>query len=283
MEVMEGSYRAGAGKIHSLEDVAYHTKDLGTEAERVIDDVWATFVLGVNLRPGKPDLVAQLSSRAPEPMLYDQPPSYDDVIQDLHLPPEYSALPPLAQRKHRVLSSAPQTPRDKSPTKSSALLEDRMLDVRIDFENLTGVREHKKKKPAAKKAAPPPSPPAGGGSDPPADEQTNGDGGGDGGGAGDAGGAGDGGDGGDGGDDWGDWNVSGKKKDKKKKEEEEEAERVAKEEEERRAAEESATKDLSWADDAGGGDDSWAGFNTVGKKKKSKVRIPASQFQAGLL
>jgi hypothetical protein len=280
MEVMEGSYRAGAGKIHSLEDVAYYTADLEKEAERVIDDVWATFVLGVNRRR-KLDLVAQFSSRAPEPLLDDQPPSYDDVIHDL--PPEYSALPPLAQRKHRVLSSAPQTPRDKSATKSSALLEDRMLDVRIDFEILTGVREHKKKKPAAKKAPPPPSPPAGGSSDPPADEQTNGDGGGDGGDTGDAGGAGDGGDGGDGGDDWGDWNVSGKKKDKKKKEEEEEAERLAKEEEERKAAEESATKDLSWADDAGGGDDSWAGFNTVGKKKKSKVRIPGSQFQAGLL
>ncbi|KAF7118258.1 hypothetical protein CNMCM5793_007674 [Aspergillus hiratsukae] len=80
--------------------------------------------------------------------------------------------------------------------------------------------------------------------------------------------------------------VTGMDKKKKKQEEEErkrkeEEERLAKEEEERKAKEEEERKaaeaaaaqanSLSWADDAeGGGDDSWAGFATVGKKKKKK-------------
>jgi hypothetical protein len=232
------------------------------------------------------DIVAGLSSptraRPPEPPLYDQtPPPYDDVIHDL--PPEYSALPPLAERKSSVVRVAPKN-RGKSQSQSSSVLKDCMLDIYIDFENPTGFREHKKKKPApVKKAAPPASPPPppppaggdGGGGD-------NSSGGGDGAGAGgDSGGAGDGdgnGEGGDGGDDWGDWNTSGKKKDKKKKEEEEERERLAKEEEERNAANASAGNNLSWAEDdtGGGGDDSWGGFATVGKKKKAKVRLPFS-------
>ncbi|KAF4155869.1 hypothetical protein CNMCM6936_006984 [Aspergillus lentulus] len=95
-----------------------------------------------------------------------------------------------------------------------------------------------------------------------------------------------------------------KDKKKKKKEEEEERkrkeeeerlakeeeERKAKEEEERKAAEEAAAAQasLSWADEAdGAGDDSWAGFATVGKKKKKKgkdvdppaVEAPSNGFQ----
>lgn len=301
MEAIEGSYSVCAGKSSAAEDVAYNTRNVQME-EKLFDEVWtmfstkqARFYLPGNWVQQKGDLVTGLSSRFPtrslEPPSYDQPPpSYDDVIHDL--PPEYSALPPLAQRKLTAVSLVPKT-REKSRKPSSSLLKDRMLDVRIDFENPTGVREHKKKKPAvAKKAAappsppPPPPPPAGG--DGGGDDNSNGDGGG----AGDSGGAG-GGDGGDGGDDWGDWNVSGKKDKKKKLEEEEEErkskeeeeriakeeeERQAKEEEERKAAEASAAKDLSWAEDAGGGggDDSWASFTNVGKKKKGKVRPSSS-------
>lgn len=89
------------------------------------------------------------------------------------------------------------------------------------------------------------------------------------------------------------------KKDKKKKLEEEEEERkakeeeerkakeeeerLAKEEEERQAAEASAAKDLSWAEDNGAGDDSWAAFTDVGKKKKGKVRPSSSTVQDGCL
>lgn len=311
MEVIEGSYRACAGKSKAAEDVVYYTWNMQME-ENLLDEVLTTFstklagfCLPDNRVNHKLDLVTGLTSRFPtrssEPPSYDQPPpSYDDVIHDI--PPEYSALPPLAQRKSTAIFFAPKTAQ-KSHKSSSSLLKDRMLDVRIDFENPTGVREHKKKKPAAaKKAAPPPSPPPpppppAGGADG-GDDNANGDGGD--GGAGDSGGAG-GGDGGDGGgDDWGDWNVSGKKDKKKKLEEEEEErkakeeeerkvkeeeERLAKEEEERQAAEASAAKDLSWAEDngGGGGDDSWAAFTDVGKKKKGKVRPSSSNVQDGCL
>jgi hypothetical protein len=249
------------------------------ETERVLEEGWITFEkrFREQNRYSKGDLdVGALSSRSltrSQPPLYDLPPLYDDVIHDL--PPEYTALPPLAQRQSIVY--AVPTTREKSQTRSSAVLKDRMLNIRIDFENITGVREHKKKKPApAKKAAPPspppppppPPPPAESGGDGGDDNTNGGDGGGD------AGGAGDGNGEGGGGDDWGDdWNVSGSKKDKKKKEQEEEEERLAKEEEERKAAEASANNDLSWAEgNGGGGDDSWAGFASVGKKKKGKVR-----------
>lgn len=318
MEAIEGSYRACAGKTSAEENVAYYKRNVQME-ERLFDEVWNTLsttqtkiCLPDDWVYQEDDLVTRPSSRfptrSPEPPSYDQPPPpYDDVIRDL--PPEYSALPPLAQRKSTAVSFAPKT-RGKSHTPPSSLLKDRMLDVRIDFENPTGVREHKKKKPAAaKKAIPPPSPPppppppAGG--DGGGDDNSNGDGG-DGGNGGDSGGAGDG-DGGDGGDDWGEWNVSGKKDKKKKLEEEEEErkakeeeekkakeeeerqakeeeERLAKEEEERKAAEASAAKDLSWAEDnGGGGDDSWAAFTNVGKKKKGKVRPSSSDIKDGCL
>ena len=317
MEAIEGSYRVCAGKTSAAEDVAYYTRNMRME-EKLVDEVWSTlstklagFYLPDNRVNHKLDLVTSLTSRLPtrslEPPSCDQsPPTYDDVIRDL--PPEYSALPPLAQRKSTAIFLASTTPQ-KSHKSSSSLLKDRMLDVRIDFENPTGVREHKKKKPAAgKKAAPapsppPPPPPPAGGADG-GDDNANGDGGD--GGAGDSGGAG-GGDGGDGGGDdgWGDWNVSGKKDKKKKLEEEEEErkakeeeerkakeeeerkakeeeERLAKEEEERQAAEASAAKDLSWAEDNGGGDDSWAAFTNVGKKKKGKVRPSSSNVQDGV-
>lgn len=317
MEAIEGSYRVCAGKTSIAEDVAYYTRNTDME-EKLLDEVWTTlstklagFCRSDNWVHQKRHLVTGLSShfatRLPEPPSYDQPPpSYDDVIHDL--PPEYSALPPLAQRKSTTISLTPQT-HQKSHKPSSSFLKDRMLDVRIDFENPTGVREHKKKKPAGgKKAAPPPSPspppppPPAGGADG-GDGNSNGDAGA----GGDSGGAG-GGDGGDGGDDWNAWNVSGKK-DKKKKLEEEEEERKAKEEEERKAKEEeerqakeeeerqakeeeerkaveaSAAKDLSWAEDdgGGGGDDSWAAFTNVGKKKKGKVRPSFSNVQDGRL
>jgi hypothetical protein len=284
MAAIEG-YRAWAWNAEDAD--AYTDLELETEtaAERVLEEVWTTLEkrLCEQSRFRKVDPVG-LSSRSPthsEPPSYDLPPLYDDVIDDP--PPEYSALPPLAQR-HSTVYAVPTT-RQKSQNRSTSLLKDRMLDVRIDFENITGVREHKKKKAAApaKKATPPspppppPPPPAGGdGGD---DNANGGDGGGD-----DAGGAGDGnGDGG--GDDWGDdWNVSGSKKDKKKKAQEEEEERLAKEDEERKAAEASAVKDLSWADgDGGGGDDSWTGLTVVGKKKKGKVRASWSCVQTGVL
>jgi hypothetical protein len=319
MEAIEGSYRACAGKTSAAEDVAYYKRNVEMK-ERLFGEVWNTFsttqakiCLPDNWVYQKDDFVTGLSScfptRSLEPPLYDQPPPpYDDVIRDL--PPEYSALPPLAQRKSTAVSFAPKT-RGKSHNPSSSLLKDQMLDVRIDFENPIGAREHKKKKPAAAKKpipppSPPPPPPPPAGGDGGGDDNSNGDGG-DGGNGGDSGGAGDG-DGGDGGDDWGDWNVSGKKDKKKKKLEEEEEERkakeeeekkakeeeerqakeeeerLAKEEEERKAAEASAAKDLSWAEDnGGGGDDSWATFTNVGKKKKGKVRPSSSDVQDGCL
>lgn len=275
------SYPVCAEVTGTTEDVACTGR---YQSEKSLDGVWITLILGSAgfyrdesaLR--KLDVLTGLSSRPPtrllEPPLYDElPPAYGDVIHDL--PPEYSALPQLAKRKSTGASSAPK-PREKSRRSS---LKARMLGVHIDFENPTGVREHKKKKPAAKKAAPAPSPPPP--PPPPAEESGGGDdnpdgdgagGGGDSGGGGDGDGNGDGnGDGGDG-DDWGAWNVSGKKKDKKKKEEEEEAEKLAKEEEERKAAEASAANNLDWAEDEGG-DDSWTGFASAGKKKKGKVRI----------
>lgn len=274
-----------------MDNVAYADREM--EAEQILDEVWTTFEKrGVfcsrERSVQKQDLVTGLSSssRSPtcsEPPSYDLLPIYDDVVNDL--PPEYSALPPLAQRESTIY--VVPTGREKSQSRSSSLLKDHMLDIRIDFEDVTGVREHKKKKPAAaaKKAAPaaspppPPPPPAGGDG---ADDNANGDGGDAGGGAG--GGNGDGGDGGGGGgDDWNDWNTSGKKD--KKKEQEEEEERLAKEEEERKAAEASAANDLSWADDGGGGggDDSWAGFADVGKKKKGKVTNNHPFFWRGVL
>jgi hypothetical protein len=277
MAAIEG-YRAWACNAEDAEAYTDLEMDLETEAEGVLEEIWVALEKRLySQNHCRKVNSAGLSSRSPtrpESPLYDLPPLYDDVIHDL--PPEYSALPPLAQR-HSTVYAVP-TNQEKSQNRSSSLLKDRMLDVRIDFENITGVREHKKKKAAAapaKKATPPPPPP-------PPPPPTGGDGGddnADGGVGGGAGGAGDGnGDGG--GDDWGDdWNVSGSKKDKKKKQQEEEEERLAKEEEERKAAEASAAKDLSWADADGGADDSWAGLTSGGKKKKGKVRTSLAWFK----
>lgn len=229
------------------------------------------------------------------PSYFNPPPSYDDAISDL--PPDYYAVAPLARQKNPVHQDAPARTDAKSASPFA-----------IDFETPAGVREHKGGKKKKKAAAAPQKQE----SPPPPDEGEKNDGGGgeDGqnGDAGNDGGAGDGGDGGggddgngggDGGDDdWGGWaTTTTKKKSKKKQKEEEEEmkrkeeeerlareeeERKAKEEEEQRAADEAAAaaasnnNNLSWADEAdGNGDDSWAGFNTVGKKKnkkKGKVR-----------
>lgn len=237
---------------------------------KLVEDVWDDLVLRKDgCHPPKYDTLRKTDSgcfRTPEPPLYtNPPPSYDDAIRDL--PPDYAALPPLAERKAAAVLAAPQTPTTKSYDRSSSLLKDRSLDVYIDFDSPIGVREHKKKKPAAKKpAAPPPPADTGGGSDNAGgDDHANGDGTGGDAGGGDGGGDGDGDGGGDG--DWNAWTVSGSKKKNKKKEEEEE-------EEKKKAAEASAGNTLSWADEVeDGGDDSWAGFATVGKKKKGKVRL----------
>lgn len=252
---------ACAGNKNAAGDVVDERKRLAYRVEELLDEVWATLMTGGvgGYRPQHPkDPVPNLSFRAPEPPSYTAPPpSYDDAINDL--PPDYAALPALAQRNTATGLTAPEKFPAKSHRQSSALLKDRTSDVYIDFESPAGVREHKKKK-TKKGPAPPPTQNNGGGSDSGGDDQANGvggDAGGDGGGAGD--GNGDDGDGGD--DDWGGWTVSGsKKKNKKKKEEEEE--------EERKAAEASAANNLSWADEVEEGDDSWAGFTTVGKKKK---------------
>ena len=146
MEAIEGFYRVCAGKISAAEDVAYYTRNMQME-EKLLDEVWTTFstkLAGFWLPDKrvnhKLDLVTGLTSQFPtrssEPPSYDQPPpTYDDVIHDL--PPEYSALPPLAQRKSTAIFFAPKTPQ-KSHKSSSSLLKDRMLDVRIDFENPIG-------------------------------------------------------------------------------------------------------------------------------------------------
>lgn len=236
---------------------------------KLVDDVWEALVLRKDGgHPPKYDMLRKNDDcdvRTPVPPIYtNPPPSYDDALRDL--PPDYAALPPLAERKAAVVPAAPRTPATKSDDRSSSLLKDRTRDVDIDFESPVGVREHKKKKTAAKKpAAPPPPTDTGGGSDNAGDDQANGDGAGGDAGGGEGGGDGDGdGEGGD--DDWNAWTVSGSKKKSKKKEEEEE--------EEKKKAEASAGNTLSWADEVeDGGDDSWAGFATVGKKKKGKVRV----------
>lgn len=262
--------------VHCHDYAGNHSKGLANgglhwedAVNKLVDDVWDVLVLQKSGdRLPDYDVLRKANDwrfHVPAPPLYtNPPPSYDDAIRDL--PPDYSTLPLLAERKTDVTTTAPQTPAAKSRNQSSSLLKDRSQDVYIDFENPVGVREHKKKKAAVKKdPTPPPPANSGGGSDNAGDDHADGDGAG-----GDARGGGGGGDGdGDGGagdDDWNAWTVSGSKKKSKKKEEEEE--------EERKAAEASAANNLSWADDVeDGGDDSWAGFATVGKKKKGKVRL----------
>lgn len=263
----------GVGKCDKVLAERSHWEDA---VNRLIDDILAALVdgnFGVSARE-ESQRKDGLGLRSPALPLYTTPPpSYDDAIADL--PPDYSTSPPLATRKSDV-TTAPVTPATKSRDQASSLLKDRSLDIYIDFESPVGVREHKKKKGGAapKKVSPPP-PPAdnGDGSDKPADDQPAGDGGGDAGGGdgggGDGDGDGDGGGDGGGDDGWNDWTTTGAKKKNKKKEEEEE--------EKRKAAEASASNNLSWADDANeAGDDSWAGFATVGKKKgKVSFKIPA--------
>ncbi|BDD54821.1 hypothetical protein MAP00_000402 [Monascus purpureus] len=234
------------------------------------------------------------------------PPSYSEAVDDL--PPEYPLLPPLAHSKDPIEGQlAPAKTTRKTRAKSSvALPVEPVLDISIDLETPSGIREHKgkKKKTKATQQAQKQSNDSDNGGDKQgqgSDKGANGGNAGNGeGGAGDgnndggAGGGGDdGGDGGDGGDgeDWGDWNAIGnKKKDKKKKKQQEEEEEArAKEEEERlvkekeeeeqkkKAAEEAeavtTNNDLSWADNAGNNDDdAWGGFTVTSKKKKKKAK-----------
>lgn len=190
------------------------------------------------------------------------PPSYNDALNDL--PPDYATITPFARQKDLIQSPAPERTTKESRTEPRSLPVDPACDVVIDWENPTGVREHKKKKPA--KRATPQSTSNNADNDDNPDEgadEGQGDGGGDGGGSGDGNGD-DGAGGGDDGDGWDDWTTPSSKKDKKKKKQEEE--KKAKEEEEAKAA--AANNKLSWADEMDNDDDAWAGFATVGKKKK---------------
>lgn len=213
--------------------------------------------------PDKASLLLESTLQTLAPRYGHPPPSYTDAVNDF--PPDYATIAPFARQKN-LAQDAPATRAKKPHTPPSSLLVDPACDVGIDWENPAGIREHKKKKPAAKKATPAPQSSANNaGNDDQADEggDDGGDGGGDGDGAGDGNGDDGGGDDGDG-DGWDDWTTpASKKKDKKKKKEEEE--QKAKEEEEAKAG---GGNNLSWADEMDGGDDSWAGFATVGKKKK---------------
>jgi hypothetical protein len=219
--------------------------------------------IGFSSRLRKASLLLESTLQSPAPQYGHPPPPYDDALNDL--PPEYATVAPFASQTDILQPPAPER------TTKKTRLVDPAHDVVIDWENPTGVREHKKKKQPAntKKAAPAPQSAAnnadsGDKPDEDADEGDGGGDGGDGGGGGDDG-AGGGGDDGDG-DGWDDWTTpASKKKDKKKKKEEEE--QKAKEEEEAKAA--AGNNNLSWADEVdGNGDESWAGFATAGKKKK---------------
>lgn len=260
----------------ATEESGYRAPRWEELVEKLVDDVWAVLVQGrscksVQYQDKRAEKMGLLSPALP---CYTRPPPYyDDAVSDP--PPEYPALPPLAERRTALSPSAPLTPAMKLRGRSRSLYKDTFLDINIDFENPVGVREHKKKKPAGggaakKPAAPPPPPDNGGGSNDAGDSQSNGDGksggdagGGDGGGDDGKGGGGDDG----GGDDWNAWGtVTGSKK-KKKEEAEEEEKKSA----EAAAAAAAAKNTLSWADDAEEGGDDWAGFNVAGKKKKAKV------------
>lgn len=247
--------------------VAKEHQHLEDAVNQLVHDIWERLVLGMptiglsqydSMRGS--DFQAELGLRSPRLPTYTQPPpSYDEALADI--PPDYTTLLSLAERKTLHYDACQPTPTRKTHEKSNTFWKDGSINVDIDFGDPAGVREHKKKKPAAKKAAAPPPPPAdtGGGSDNAGGDQPSGDGGGDGGG--DAGGDGGGDDGGGGGDDdWNAWTTTGSKKKTKKQEEEEE--------EARKAAEASTANNLSWAEEADGGGDDWAGFATVGKKKK---------------
>jgi hypothetical protein len=254
-----GFYSAEGSRKKAVQDVVYSSKHLEYELEKAVDEVWVTLAASATFfGPSHHDLSLQI----PRPPCYTEPPpSYDDAIADT--PPEYSSLPPLAQRKTAAFRAALSAPYAKSCDRRSSSLKDTTCDVHIDFGAPTGAREHKGGKKKAKKSTPLPlgntGIGGGGGSDNGGDDKGDEAGGNDGGGAGDGNG-----DDGDGADDWGAWAVSGSKKKNKKKEQEEEEERRAKEEEEKKAS-----NNLSWADEMeDNNDDSWAGFATVGKKKK---------------
>lgn len=206
------------------------------------------------------------------------PPTYDDAVRDS--PPEYT---PFAQKKdltpHLIFEGIPS----KARIETSIFPNLPGSEVLIDLNDSRGLRQRKggkKKKQASAWPAPGENDKQGQG----AEEGQNGSGaGGDGGGNSDGNGAGGG--GGDDGDDWGEWSLGGSKKSKKKKKQEEEEkkrkeeeEKKAKDEEERRSTEAAAEaaaqsngNNLSWADEMeAAGDDDWAGFATVGKKKKNK-------------
>jgi hypothetical protein len=222
-------------------------------------------------------LANKIISQNAEPAGYGTPPPpYTDVHDDL--PPEYSALPALAQMKPLVKNSAPppNNPNKSQKSKSKPASS-------IDFESTHGFRQHGKKqkaKLAAKKAVSGSSGGDGGEGGKRNDETIEPPGGS---GAGGNAGGGDGGDGGDKNDDgWGEVTSSSKKKKSKKQQEEEEEEERKKKEAEEAAAAGTATNNLSWADDLdNNNDDSWAGFTSVSKKdnkKKSLVsRISAKQ------
>lgn len=248
--------------------------------EKLVDDVWAVLVQGrsrksVQCQDKRAEKMGLLSPALP--CYTEAPPHYDDALNDP--PPEYPALPPLAEPRTALSPSAPPTPATKLRGRSRWLYKDTFLDIDIDFETPVGIREHKKKKSAGggaakKPAAPPPPPDNGGGSNDAGDSQSNGDGqsggdagGGDGGGDNGKGGGGD--DGGD--DDWNAWGTVGGSKKKKKEEAEEEEKKSAE-------AAAAAKNTLSWADDADEGGDDWAGFTVAGKKKKANVStyVPGS-------
>lgn len=249
----------------------YHgenVKGLLNQEQKSIDCKSATFRLALfNTYAVANELIAQDT----EPADYGTPPPpYTDVYDDL--PPEYSALPALAEAKLVAKKSAPplnnfsrsRTPKSK-PVSS------------INFESTHGFRQHGKKqkaKMAAKKAVGGSSGGDGGDSgkktdetiDPPGGSGLGGSAGGD-----------DGGDGGDKNDDsWGEVTSSSKKKKSKKQQEEEEEEERKKKEAEEAAAAGTAANNLSWADDLdnnnnnNNNDDSWAGFTSVGKKDSKK-------------
>lgn len=229
------------------------------------------------------------------------PPSYTDAIADL--PPEYSALPPVAEVRDLAQDgAAPAKPAQTNRRKESDLVQKPTPDISKDFEAPSGVRERKKKKPTAKKPAQSnkgASSDNGGEKKGGEDARDAGDAaqGGDGAtGGNDGNGEGGGGDGGGGDDEWGGWNVgSSKKKNKKKQKEEEEErkrkeeeERAAKEEEERSRAEETTTTagtsdNLSWADDIAeaNADDPWASTTTI-KRKDEKGKVRHSVFFPGM-
>jgi hypothetical protein len=243
------------------------TKGSPSQGQKSIDCESVTFRLALFNAYA---LANEIISQNAEPAGYGTPPPpYTDVHDDL--PPQYSALPVLAEAKPLVKNSAPPS----NNTSNSRKPKSKPVSS-IDFESTHGFRQHGKKqkaKLAAKKAVGGSSGDGGDSGkkndetiDPPGGSAAGGSAGGDDGG--------DGGDKNDGG--WGEVTSSSKKKKSKKQQEEEEEEERKKKEAEEAAAAGTAANNLSWADDLdNNNDDSWAGFTSVGKndnKKKNLVR-----------